>query len=55
MWCEAVLGVCVGCALHGLLVRHGWATRDSAFEVCANGECDVPGSEGGPAALIATR
>lgn len=41
MWCEAVLGVCVGCELHAFLVRRGWATKDEAFEVCAGGVCDV--------------
>ena len=41
MWMESVLGVCLGCKIHGLLVRRGWATRDPAFEVCAHGECEV--------------
>jgi hypothetical protein len=44
MWMESVLGVCLGCELHALLVRHGRATKDAAFEVCAHGACDfVPG------------
>jgi Domain of unknown function (DUF4395) len=40
MWLEAVLGVCLGCEIHGLLVRKGWRTKDDAIEVCANGACD---------------
>jgi hypothetical protein len=42
MWMESVLGVCLGCKIHGLLVRRGWATQDPAFEVCAHGECELP-------------
>ena len=42
MWMETALGLCLGCEIHGLLVRRGWATRDLAFEACANGACDVP-------------
>ena len=42
MWSESVLGVCLGCKLHALLVRRGWATKDPAYEVCAGGECAVP-------------
>jgi hypothetical protein len=38
---ESVLGLCLGCELHGLLVRLGWATKDEAFEICANGACEV--------------
>ena len=44
MWLEAVLGVCLGCKLHGLLVRRGWTTKDPAFEVCAHGACELPAS-----------
>jgi hypothetical protein len=40
MWLEAVLGVCVGCELYALLLRHGWIAKDDAVEVCANGACD---------------
>jgi hypothetical protein len=43
MWLEAVLGMCLGCEIHGRLVRRGWATKDEAFEVCAQGACAVPG------------
>ena len=42
MWSESVLGVCLGCKLHALFVRRGWATKDPAYEVCAGGECAVP-------------
>jgi len=41
MWMESVLGLCLGCKVHALLVRRGWATKDSAFEVCAHGECKL--------------
>lgn len=43
MWMESVLGLCLGCEIHGRLVRRGWATKDEAFEICANGACAVPG------------
>jgi hypothetical protein len=42
MWMESVLGLCVGCKLHALLVRRGWTTKDPDFEVCAHGVCEVP-------------
>jgi hypothetical protein len=42
MWMESVLGLCLGCKIHGLLVRRGWATKDPAFEVCAHGACELP-------------
>ena len=42
MWSESVLGVCLGCKLHALFVRRGWATKDPAYEICAGGECAVP-------------
>jgi hypothetical protein len=42
MWLESVLGICLGCEIHGLLVRHGWARKDEAFEICAHGACAVP-------------
>jgi len=45
MWMESVLGLCLGCKIHGLLVRHGWTTRDPAIEVCADGACDPPARE----------
>jgi hypothetical protein len=42
MWMESVLGLCLGCEIHGRLVRRGWTTKDPAFEVCANGACEIP-------------
>ena len=42
MWMEAAIGLCLGCEIHGLVVRRGWATKDPEFEICANGVCDVP-------------
>ena len=41
MWMESVLGICVGCEIHGLLVRRGWAQKDRAYEVCAHGACGI--------------
>jgi hypothetical protein len=41
MWMESVLGLCLGCKIHALLVRRGWATKDPAFEICAHGECKL--------------
>jgi len=40
MWMESALGLCLGCRIHGLMVRRGWATRDPAIEVCADGACE---------------
>ena len=41
MWMESVLGVCLGCKIHGLLVRRGWVSKDPAFEICAHGACEL--------------
>jgi Domain of unknown function (DUF4395) len=41
MWMESVLGVCLGCQIHSLLVRRGWVSRDPAFEICAQGACKL--------------
>lgn len=41
MWLESVLGLCLGCEMHGLLVRRGWATKDEAYEICAHGACEI--------------
>jgi Domain of unknown function (DUF4395) len=41
MWMEAVLGLCLGCRIHGLLVRRGWVSKHPEFEVCADGSCEV--------------
>jgi Domain of unknown function (DUF4395) len=42
MWMESVLGLCLGCRIHGLLVRRGWTSKDPEFEVCSDGSCEVP-------------
>jgi Domain of unknown function (DUF4395) len=42
MWSESVLGLCIGCELHAFLCRHGWASKDPDFEVCAHGVCELP-------------
>jgi Domain of unknown function (DUF4395) len=47
MWLESALGVCLGCELHGVLARRGWARKDAAFEICPHGACD-PASPQGP-------
>jgi hypothetical protein len=39
MWMESALGLCLGCRIHGLLVRRGWTV--GGF-VCADGSCDPP-------------
>lgn len=39
MWLEAVLGLCLGCEIHGALLRRGWVARDPGYEVCASGAC----------------
>jgi hypothetical protein len=41
MWMEAVLGLCIGCEIHGFLVRRGWAKKDPAYEICAHGACSI--------------
>ena len=41
MWLEAVLGLCLGCEIHGFMVRRGWTKKDEAFEVCAHGACTI--------------
>jgi hypothetical protein len=41
MWMEAVLGLCVGCEIYGLMVRRGWRAPDDAFEICVSGACDL--------------
>jgi hypothetical protein len=42
MWMESSLGLCLGCRIHGLLVRRGWAAEDAEFEICADGSCELP-------------
>jgi hypothetical protein len=39
MWMESALGLCLGCAIYGLLRRHGWIRPDPEI-VCADGACD---------------
>lgn len=46
MWLEAVLGLCLGCEIYGLMVRRGWREPDDGFEVCAGGSCDLHASDG---------
>jgi Domain of unknown function (DUF4395) len=41
MWLESALGLCLGCKVHALLVRRGWAADDPDVEVCADGCCAV--------------
>jgi hypothetical protein len=41
MWMEAVLGLCLGCEIYGVMVRRGWRGADDAFEICASGACDL--------------
>ena len=53
MWFEAALGVCVGCQLHGFLVRRGWVAKDPAYEICAGGACALPARSVVPT-LVAT-
>ena len=50
MWLESALGLCLGCEIHGQLVRRGWVQKDEAFEICAHGACDV-GSRAGSTGL----
>jgi hypothetical protein len=41
MWLEAVLGLCLGCEIHGAMVRRGWLAKDEAFEICSRGACSI--------------
>lgn len=44
MWLESVLGICLGCEIHGQMVKRGWVKKDEAYEICAHGACAyVPG------------
>jgi hypothetical protein len=45
MWLEAVLGFCLGCAIHGALVRRGWLASDGS-QPCRGGSCRLPGAPG---------
>jgi hypothetical protein len=39
MWLESVLGLCLGCEIHRILVRRGWARADDGYEICTHGAC----------------
>jgi Domain of unknown function (DUF4395) len=53
MWLESALGLCLGCKIHGLLVRRGWAGDDPEYEVCADGSCDPPVTPSGDSHITA--
>jgi hypothetical protein len=40
-WLESVLSLCIGCEIHGFLVRRGWASKDEDYEICTNGACEL--------------
>lgn len=49
MWLESALGLCLGCKLHGALVRRGWNVTHPRTELCT--DCavrfsPVPGDAG---------
>jgi hypothetical protein len=46
MWLEAVLGLCLGCEIHGFLVRRGWVGPEAAPEICAGGACGAGRADG---------
>ncbi len=50
MWMESVLGICLGCQIHVVLVRLGWTTKDEDYEICAGGVCELPDRGQAPAA-----
>lgn len=45
MWLESVLGLCLGCEIHGWMVCRGWVSKDEAFEICSHGACAVERSQ----------
>ena len=47
MWLEAVLGLCLGCEIYGVMVRRGWRAPDEAFEICVGGACELDVAERG--------
>jgi hypothetical protein len=51
MWLESVLGLCVGCRIHALLVRRGWAAKDPEYEICSQGACELPARPEPPVAV----
>jgi hypothetical protein len=40
MWMESALGLCLGCKIHGLLVRRGWIAADAVSVLCDDGTCE---------------
>ena len=44
MWMESALGLCLGCQIHGLLVRRGWIERNAPSALCDGGACEPPTS-----------
>jgi hypothetical protein len=36
MWMESALGLCLGCKIHGLLVRRGWTVEHPSIELCVD-------------------
>ncbi len=49
MWMESALGLCVGCKIHGLLVRRGWTVKHPGVELCVDcavGFSPLPGDDG---------
>jgi hypothetical protein len=47
MWLETALGLCVGCEIHGLMLRRGWLVRSAEVEICSHGACAADPT-GGP-------
>ena len=36
MWMESALGLCVGCKIHGVLVRRGWGAKHPEIPLCTD-------------------
>jgi hypothetical protein len=53
MWMESALGLCLGCKIHGLIVRRGWTGMDAAGDVCVDCVRDAVGSDVPAAPVIA--
>lgn len=45
MWLESVVGYCVGCSIHAVLVRRGMLKTGAYAPVCPGGVCDADGIE----------
>lgn len=39
MWMESALGICVGCKIYGLLIRHQWLREPEVRPACPGGAC----------------